>query len=169
MNSPDNNYDVIFDDVMERYSDMVYRICLTITGNAEDAKDAFQETFLRLVKNKDKITSEEHLKAWLIRVASNCSKTTVTSTWNRTTQGMDEETAGGEICYEQKENDLLTELQRLPKKYSVALYLFYYEEYSIREISAMLRKKENSIKTLLARGRTLLRKNLEEGGNKDVT
>ena len=169
MNSPDNNYDVVFDDVMEQYSDMVYRICLTITGNAEDAKDAFQETFLRLVKNKDKITSEEHLKAWLIRVASNCSKTTVTSTWNRTTQGMEEETVGEENFYEQKENDLLSELQRLPQKYSVALYLYYYEEYSIREISAMLHKKENSIKTLLARGRNLLRKNLEEGGKKNAT
>ena len=169
MNSPDNNYEVVFDDVMEQYSDMVYRICLTITGNAEDAKDAFQETFLRLVKNKDKITSEEHLKAWLIRVASNCSKTTVTSTWNRTTQGMEEETAGEENFYEQKENDLLSELQRLPQKYSVALYLYYYEEYSIREISAMLHKKENSIKTLLARGRNLLRKNLEEGGKKNAT
>lgn len=168
MNSPDNNYDVVFDDVMERYSDMVYRVCLTITGNAEDAKDAFQETFLRLVKNKDKITSEEHLKAWLIRVASNCSKTTVTSTWNRTTQGMEEETAGGGEFYEQKENDLLNELQRLPKKYSVTLYLYYYEEYSIKEISVMLNKNENSIKTLLARGRKLLRKNLEEGENRDV-
>lgn len=168
MNSSDNNYDVVFDDVMERYSDMVYRVCLTITGNAEDAKDAFQETFLRLVKNKDKITSEEHLKAWLIRVASNCSKTTVTSTWNRTTQGMEEETAGGGKFYEQKENDLLNELQRLPKKYSVTLYLYYYEEYSIKEISVMLNKNENSIKTLLARGRKLLRKNLEEGENRDV-
>lgn len=169
MNSPDNNYNVVLDDAIEQHADMVYRICLTITGNVEDAKDAFQETFLRLVRNQDKITSEEHLKAWLIRVASNCAKTTVTSTWNRTTQGIEEETAGGEFLYEQKENDLLTELQKLPKKYSVTLYLYYYEEYSIKEISVLLQKKENSIKTLLARGRKLLRKNLEEGGSDDAT
>ena len=169
MNSPDNNkYDVVLDDAIERHADMVYRICMTITGNVEDAKDAFQETFLRLVRNKDKIVSEEHLKAWLIRVASNCAKTTVASTWNRTTQGMEEETVGEEKIYEQKENDLLIELQKLPKKYSMALYLYYYEEYSVREISELLHKKENSIKTLLARGRKLLRKNLEEGGSNDV-
>lgn len=165
MSLPDNNYNVLFEDAVERYGDTVYRICLTITGNAEDAKDAFQETFLRLVRNKDKIVSEEHLKAWLIRVASNCAKTTVTSTWNRTTQGMDTEAAGEEVLYEQKENDLLSELQKLPRKYSVVLYLYYYEEYSIREIGVLLHKKENSIKTLLARGRKLLRKSLEEGEN----
>ncbi|MDE5908089.1 MAG: sigma-70 family RNA polymerase sigma factor [Lachnospiraceae bacterium] len=169
MKSPDNNYDVVFDDAIEQYGDMIYRICLTIAGNAEDAKDAFQETFLRLVKNKDKITCEEHLKAWLIRVASNCAKSAAASTWNRTTQGLDEEAAGGEALYKQEENGLLSELQRLPKKYSVTLYLYYYEEYSVREIAVLLQKKENSIKTLLARGRKLLRKSLEEGGEMDAT
>lgn len=164
MNSPDNNYNIVFDDAIEQYADMVYRICLTITGNSEDAKDAFQETFLRLVKNQGKITSKEHLKAWLIKVASNCAKSTVTSTWNRTTQGIDDKTAMQEATYEQKENDLLAELQKLPKKYAVVLYLYYYEEYSIKEIATLLAKKENSIKTLLSRGRKLLRNSLEEGG-----
>lgn len=168
MNSPDNNFNIVFDDAVERYGDMIYRICLTITGNTEDAKDAFQETFLRLVKSQDKITCEEHLKAWLIRVASNCAKSAAASMWNRTTQGLDEEAAKGETFYGQEENSLLMELQRLPKKYSVALYLYYYEEYSVREIAVLLHKKENSIKTLLARGRKLLRKNLEEGGKIDA-
>ncbi len=63
-----------------------------------------------------------------------------------------------------EENSLLTELQKLPDKYSVVLYLFYYEEYSIREIGRLLNKKESSVKTLLHRGRRLLKKRLEEGG-----
>lgn len=168
MKAPDNSYAIVFDDAVEQYGDMIYRICLTITGNAEDAKDAFQETFLRLVKNKDKITCEEHLKAWLIRVASNCAKSAAGSTWNRTTQGFSKEAVCEKMVYEQKEKDLLEELHRLPKKYSVVLYLYYYEEYSVREIAALLGKKENSIKTLLARGRKLLRKSLEEGGDIDA-
>lgn len=165
MNTSDNNYHVVLDDAIEQHSDMVYRICLTITGNAEDAKDAFQEVFLRLVKNQHKITSEEHLKAWLIRVASNCAKSAITSTWNRTTQGIDDKTAGCEPAYEPEGNHLLMELKKLSPKYAIVLYLYYYEEYSIKEIAAMLNKKENSIKTLLTRGRKLLRKNLEEGGD----
>lgn len=164
MSSQEEKYYVDFEKAVEQYSDMIYRITLTITGNEEDAKDAFQEAFLRLVRNHHKITSEEHLKAWLIRVASNCAKTTVLSPWNRNTQGMEEELEGkGAVC-DQTENELLSELQQLPKKYSVALYLFYYEEYSIKEISRILEKNENSVKTLLNRGRSLLKKRLEEGG-----
>lgn len=158
-------YTVVFEKVMEKYGDMVYRICLTITGNTEDAKDSFQETFLRLVKNQDKIKDEEHLKAWLIRVAANCSKTIVSSPWNRKTQGIKEEDMGKEAGKPRGE-DLLSELQKLPDKYSVTLYLFYYEEYSIREIGRILGRKENTIKTQLDRGRKLLKKKLEEGGER---
>lgn len=165
MNTPEEKYCVDFERSMEQYSDMIYRIALTITGNDEDAKDVFQETFLRLVRYQHRITGEEHLKAWLIRVATNCAKTTAASPWNRRTQGMDAEPKS-EVSVDDRENEnLLTELQRLPGKYSVVLYLYYYEGYSVKEIALMLKKKENSVKTLLSRGRELLKKHLMEGGN----
>ena len=164
MKASKEKYIVDFEKAIEQHSDMIYRIALTITGNEEDAKDVFQETFLRLVRNKEKIESDEHLKAWLIRVASNCAKTTVTSPWNKNTQGMDEEAESKESVCDQQEEGLLYELNQLPKKYSVPLYLFYYEEYSIKEIAGILEKNENSVKTLLNRGRNLLKKKLEEGG-----
>ena len=163
MSSPDNKYRVDFEQSIERYSDMVYRIAVTITKNEEDAKDAFQETFLRLVRNHDKIVSEEHLKAWLIRVVSNCAKTTVSSPWNRNTQGFEKDKEACEEAYEPEENHLLTELQKMPRKYSVVLYLYYYEGYSIKEIGKLLEKSENTVKTLMSRGRELLRKKLEGG------
>ncbi len=159
-----NNYQVDFEYTMEKYADMVYRIAMTITGNEEDAKDVFQETFLRLVKNKHKITSEEHLKAWLIRVAGNCGKTVVASPWNKHTQGIDDEIQNKEAPGENEKQELLCEIKGLGEKYSLPLYLFYYEEYSIKEISKVLEKNENSIKTLLSRGRKLLAKKLKEEG-----
>ena len=160
-----HTYSVDFEKAIENYSDMVYRIALTITSNEEDAKDVFQETFLRLVRNSDKITSEEHLKAWLIRVAGNCAKSTVTSPWNKNTQGIDEEIINSKEAESGlKESGLLTELRKLPQKYSMTLYLFYYEEYSIKEIAHILKKNENSVKTLLSRGRNLLKARLLEGG-----
>lgn len=167
MSSPDNKYRVDFEKSIERYSDMVYRIAVTITKNEEDAKDVFQETFLRLVRNHDKIVSEEHLKAWLIRVVSNCAKTTVSSPWNRNTQGFEKEKEACEEAYEPEESHLLTELQKMPQKYSVVLYLYYYEGYSINEIGKLLEKNENTVKTLMSRGRELLREKLE-GGEKDA-
>lgn len=167
MSSPDNKYRVDFEKSIERYSDMVYRIAVTITKNEEDAKDVFQETFLRLVRNHDKIVSEEHLKAWLIRVVSNCAKTTVSNPWNRNTQGLEKEKEVREQAYEPEESDLLTELKKMPQKYSVVLYLYYYEGYSIKEICKLLGKNENTVKTLMSRGRELLREKLE-GGEKDA-
>lgn len=163
MNAPEKKYHVEFDKIIERYSDMIYRIAVTITGNEEDAKDAFQETFLRLVRSRNKIASEEHLKAWLIRVVTNCAKTVASSSWNRKTQGLSEKESTGEAVYGTGENSLLLELQSLPEKYSVVLYLYYFEGYSVKEIGSLLGKNENSIKTLLSRGRGLLRKELEEG------
>ncbi len=154
-------YTIDYERVIEQYSDMVYRIIVTITGNNEDAKDAFQETFLRLVRNQNKIKDEEHLKAWLIRVASNCAKTIVTSPWNKRTQGLVE--TEEKAVYVQEENSLLAEVKSLSPNYSLPIYLFYYEDYSIKEIAAILNKNENTVKTLLNRGRALLKKQLEKG------
>ncbi|MCM1119376.1 MAG: RNA polymerase sigma factor [bacterium] len=165
MDSSGGGYVMAFEEIMEKYGDMVYRICLTVTGNPEDAKDSFQETFLRLVRSRDKIKSEEHLKAWLIRVSTNCSRTIASSLWNRTTQGIQEEDMGESVC-QPEQGEILFELRRLPDKYAVALYLFYYEEYSVREIARLMNKRENSVKTLLRRGRKQLKKKLEEGGER---
>ncbi len=67
-NTTDKGYQVNLEAAVENYADMVYRISMTIAKNTEDAKDIFQEVFLRLVRKQSDIQSEEHLKAWLIRV-----------------------------------------------------------------------------------------------------
>lgn len=161
MSVAENQYKIEYEQVIDKYSDMVYRITMTITGNMEDAKDAFQETFLRLVRNQEKIRDEEHLKAWLIRVASNCAKTIVTNPWNKRTQGLEENDE--QVTYMEEEDALLTEVKNLSPNYALSLYLFYYEEYSIKEIAEIMNKNENTVKTLLSRGRNELKKRLEKG------
>ncbi len=161
---PEKKYHVDLEKAINQNADMIYRIAVTITGNQADAEDVFQETFLRLVKHQDKIQSEEHLKAWLVRVANNCAKTMVTNSWNKKTQGLTEEVEEKGQEKESRLPSVMAELQKLPPKYSLVLYLFYYEDYSVKEISILLGKKENSVKTLLSRGRRLLRQRLEEGG-----
>ena len=164
MEQPKENFHVDLEKAISQYADMIYRIAVTITGNKADADDVFQETFLRLVKNQSKIQNEEHLKAWLIKVAGNCAKTMVMSPWNQKTQGLLGEDTKEMQGVSDKQNRLLMELHDLPQKYSLVLYLFYYEGYSVKEIAGLLEKNENSIKTLLKRGRNLLKKSLEEGG-----
>lgn len=164
MEQPRENFRVDLEKAISQYADMIYRIAVAITGNKADADDVFQETFLRLVKNQAKIKSEEHLKAWLIRVAGNCAKTMVMSPWNQKTQGFLGEDAKEMQGTFDRQSRLLVELHALPKKYSLVLYLFYFEGYSVKEIAGLLEKNENSIKTLLKRGRNLLKKSLQEGG-----
>lgn len=154
-------YQIDYEYVMEKYADMVYRIAITITGSPEDARDAFQETFLRLVKNKDKIHDEEHLKAWLIRVVSNCSKSIITNPWNKHTQGLDETNV--QAVTVENSDFLLQEIKNLPSNYAIPLYLFYYEDCSLKEIESILGKNVNTVKTLLRRGRNALKKRLEKG------
>ena len=62
------------EEIIDKYADMVYRIAVNQTGSREEAQDIFQEVFLRLVRCRDRISGEEHAKAWLIRVTINCAK-----------------------------------------------------------------------------------------------
>lgn len=151
------------DEIVDKYADMVYRIALTQMKNVHDAQDIFQEVFLRLVKNIDSIQNEEHLKSWLIRVTLNCSKTNLMSAWRKHTQPLEEEQ--NEIVFETKEqSDLYEHIQKLPKKYRTVLYLFYYEELSIKEISQITEQKETTVKSQLSRARGMLKNELESSG-----
>ena len=75
--------DESIDEVVERYADMVYRLACAQTGRRDSADDVFQEVFLRLVRRNPTFASEEHRKAWLLRVTLNCCKKLGASAWRR--------------------------------------------------------------------------------------
>ena len=128
--------------------------------NKSDAEDVFQEVFLRLVQHQDKISDEEHLKAWLIRVTLNCCKKQFDSAWRRKTVSMEEQKeAGYEEEYE--ENVIYKEVQNLPEKYRTVIHLFYFEEYSVKEIGEITGQKESAVKTQLSRARGILKEKLK--------
>lgn len=144
--------------VIEYYSDMVYRLAFARTGNKHDAEDVYEEVFLRYLKRKPKFESEEHRRAWFLRVTVNCSNTFMSSVWQKRTEGLSEE-----IPFTEKEHlDLYRELQRLPAKYRSVIHLFYYEEMSVEEIGCILKRKPATVRTQLTRARELLRGMLKE-------
>ena len=71
--------------LIERYRQLIYGIALSGTGNAHDAEDVFQETFLAYYRAKKSFRSEEHRRAWLIRTACNHCKKITGSTWRKRT------------------------------------------------------------------------------------
>ena len=145
--------------VVNTYSDMVFRLALNQTKNKSDAEDVFQEVFLRLVKNKPDFESEEHEKAWILRVTINCSKKLTSSSWLKRFAPLDED-----IKFEDKEQSYVYyEVKKLPLKYRQIIYLFYYEDLSIKQISKVLSLKEGTIKSQLSRGREMLKSVMKEG------
>lgn len=150
-------------EIVNTYSDMVYKIAFARTKNKFDADDVFQEVFIRYMKNHHKLQSDEHTKAWLIRTTINCSYNIFNSSWfKNTVQLMDN------ISFSTEENkDLYYSVLELPIKYRTIIHLFYYEDMSILEISESLGIKEGTIKSQLHRGRNLL-KELLKGEDKYV-
>lgn len=151
---------------IDRYADMVYRLALSQMKNRTDADDLFQEVFVRLVSNVEKLESWEHVKAWLIRVTINCAKKHFDLYWNKNVDYMEDETRlKGEEAYEpQEEHPVRRAVQKLPPKYRLAVHLFYYEELSVAEIAEQTGQKEGTVKSQLHRAREMLKEMLEDSG-----
>jgi RNA polymerase sigma-70 factor (ECF subfamily) len=152
------NTDNSIENIIDTYSNMVYRLAFSRTRNKSDADDIFQEVFLRYIKNNFTFENEEHRKAWLIRVTINCSKNLWASAWVKKTQALDEN-----IIFETEEGTYLHhELMKLPIKYRTVIHLFYYEDLSVEEISNILQRKSSTIRTQLTRARRILKEILKE-------
>jgi len=147
-------------EALERYADMVYRLAYAQTRSRQDADDVFQEVFIRLVKTDVNFESEEHLKAWLIRVTVNCVRTIWLSAWRRRMVFMDEETWNRVPAEEEPEGNETLEkaMAALPRKYRTVIHLFYYEEMPVNRIAEALREKPSTIRSRLTRARQMLKK-----------
>ncbi len=137
---------------VEAYTDMIVRTAFTYVQNRADAQDIAQEVFLALLLNKKPFESDEHQKAWLLRVAINKSKNHLRSHWFRKKVPLTEELS--ELSSEQSE--ILEAFMQLPEKYRTPLHLHAYVGYSIKEIAGLLGKKESTIGTRLSRAKERL-------------
>ena len=147
------------EEVMGRYQTMVFRLAYSYTRSRSDAQDLCQEVFLRYFCSRPPFASEEHRRAWLLRVTVNRCKTHLTSWWVRRTVPLDDR-----IPMPEPEPQALDEaLRQLAEKDRLVIHLFYYEECSTREIARMMRTTEGAVRTRLTRARQRLGKILEGG------
>lgn len=140
------------ESVVKKYADMVYRLAFAQLRSKSDADDIFQEVFLRYVQSKPVFESEEHRKAWLIRVTVNCSKKYWSCAWRRKTVPLEDS-----YTFDFPEETGVNEaMGKLAPKYRSVIHLFYYEGYSVAEISSILGTRESTIRTQLTRARARL-------------
>ena len=144
---------------MERYSDMILRLCIVYLKNNADAEDVFQNVFLKYTLYDRPFESDEHEKAWLIRVTVNACKDWLKSFFRSRTISMEElrEYAPGAS---QEQYAVMEAVWSLPRLYRDVIYLHYYEGYTAPEIAGILKRNPNTVYTHLHKGKELLREAL---------
>ena len=142
------------------YADTVRRICMVHLKNYSDTEDIFQTVFLKYVLHPEPFESEEHEKAWIIRVTVNACKDLLKNVFRSRTVPLDTLVEMPQ-AQELRHRGLLEAVLSLPLKYKDVVYLYYYEGYSAEEISRILKKNVNTVYTLLTRARKILKKELE--------
>ncbi|MBE5943527.1 MAG: sigma-70 family RNA polymerase sigma factor [Lachnospiraceae bacterium] len=146
-------------DIFERQHKRVYRIAMLMLNNVSDAEDAVQNVFLKYIEKGSSFEDIEHEKAWFITVTRNYCKDQLKNFWKR---NVDMGDIPEQIQGEEQDNELLEHIMKLPDKYKEVIYLFYYEDYSIREMSKILDRKESTIQTQLKTARDKLKKVIQE-------
>lgn len=153
-------------DTISMHADTVLRVCTVYLHEKADREDVFQETFIRYARHDGEFENDEHVRAWLIRVAANLCKDMLKSAANKTeslevladTSGYSPVGDDGQEGQRKLEHDgVLQALNSLDERYRVALYLKYYEGYTVSHIAKITGTPENTVYTNLARGRKLLK------------
>lgn len=145
-------------EIFKRQCNRVYRVAMIYLKNTSDAEDTVQNIFLKCMEKEIVFVDQNHENAWFLTVTRNYCKDILKSFWKKRVNIGDLPELS---TAEESRNPLSEQILRLPVKYREVLYLYYYEEYSIREMSAILERKESTIQTQLATARKKLKIELE--------
>lgn len=151
--------------ILDTYGDTILRYAYSYLHNQSDTEEVLQDTLIQFLKTRPVFESDEHEKAWLLRVAGNLCKNRLKYNRLRQTDELREE-----LIAEQREDlsFIWDAVQALPVQYREVIHLFYREGYSTREISQILGRKEATIRSDLSRGRGKLKELLKEAYDFEV-
>ncbi len=153
-------------ELMTIYQGSLFAAAFNICKNAQDAEDVVQDTFVRYYTIKKEFDSEQHIRAWLIRVAINRAKNVSHTFWRQNRVSLEEYMETLPFATPEA-SDLFEAVMKLPEKYRIVTHLFYYEDYAVREIANILKLSESNVKVRLSRARKLLKEALKEDWDDD--
>ncbi len=146
------------DEIYEKYSQMLYRICYSEMKNEHDAEDAVQDVFVKYILKTPTFDSEEHEKAWFIRVAINRCHDLHRHSMRHATAALEE----AEEEAAEEDRGVLKEVMVLPEIYRMPIILFYFEELSLEETARALSISLSAVKMRLKRAKEILKISLED-------
>lgn len=159
MVSPDD-----FERIARENERRLYTNALFILRSHADAEDAAEEAICRLFIKKPSFESEDHCRAWLIRVTVNIALKMLKRKRRYMSDGTALEEAAKEFEYPEQ-SEIFLAVAGLDEKYRTVITLYYYEEMTSAEIAGVLSVTTSAVTTRLARARELLKKELLKGEN----
>lgn len=157
-----------FEALVSRHGPMVLRVCRDVLNDPHDAQDAFQATFLVLVRRAHSIRRRESVASWLYGVArrvSSKARTRVARRRSHERQVAGTSHEGVTPCADRLDlNVLHEEIDRLSEKFREPIVLCYLEGMSYEMAASHLGVNESTVRGRLARGRERLRSRLTRRG-----
>ena len=156
------------EEALSRHGLAVWRVCVLHFKNSADAQDAYQETFLKYaLADSAAFESEEHRKAWLLRVAGNTCKDMLRAA-SRKNASLDEGAIADAIASKDSgsqpdsfQSDVVDALRRMDDPPRTPLYLSLIEGYPATEVARMLDAPLNTVYSWISRGRKQLKEALK--------
>ncbi len=152
---------------MTTWGDAVYRLALSQTRSRADAEDVYQDVFLRLHNSNTAFTSEEHLKAWLLRVTINRCHDLAKSAWKRRTVAFDPErddVAEPAVAHDAEDAAVWQAVGQLPEQLRAAVHLHYADGYPTEDIARIMQCQPSTVRTWLFRARERIRQLMADEG-----
>ncbi|CAH2716028.1 ECF RNA polymerase sigma factor SigW [Neobacillus rhizosphaerae] len=163
--------EILFNEIMTRYGQDILQLVFSYVRNKQLAEDLTQDIFVKCYKALHTYKQNAKLKTWLFKIASNHCKDYLRSWYFRkviATEKMAEMTVSSGQNVEQavleheEEQTIANAVLKLPMKYREVIYLFYFEDMSLKEIESVLDVNQNTVKSRLKRAKSLLKEELED-------
>jgi len=142
--------DEFLENAMNTYGNTVLRVAYSVLRNLHDAEDIFSDVFLSLYQYGNNFNDEHHIKAWLVKVATNKALNLKKSFYRNKNVMLHE---GIEAPEQGTESEVLSALEKLEPNDRVILHLHYFEGYSFKEIAQALKINENSVRSKAMRAK----------------
>lgn len=159
-----------FESYVQRYSADLTRLCLSLCGNQPDAEDLFQDTWVKAMRHFKRYTEDKPFDKWLFAICVNTYKNILTSAVRRRTYHFtsgEEQTAFFNAIPDLNDSNrddyyaLHRAIGALPKKQRVCIVLYYFKDYSVKEISEITHVPEGTVKSRLYTAKQSIRRRLE--------
>lgn len=157
------DYSNRLEELVNKYENTLFRAALAILGDAQEAEDAVQETFLRYLEKRPELRDREHEKAWLLKVAANHCK----SVLRRRKRRSEVELLDVYPAPDRESRELVEAILALSPNQRWAVHLHYYEGYSTDEIASILGQRPGTVRSHLSRARKALKIYLTDNEKED--